>query len=69
MMEEIGKTYNDVINNIKQDINKTQLDIMINTNISLVNLNLKENSDLVSNIMKNPYVFDILELTNDYKEK
>lgn len=38
MIEEIDKTYNDVINNIKQDINKTQSDIMINANISLVNL-------------------------------
>ena len=38
MIEEINKTYNDVINDIKQDINKTQLDIMINANISLVNL-------------------------------
>ena len=36
--EEIDKTYNDAINNIKQDINKTQLDIMINANINLVNL-------------------------------
>ena len=38
MIEQIDKTYNDVINDIKQDINKTQLDIMINANISLVNL-------------------------------
>ena len=38
MTEEIDKIYNDVINDIKQDINKTQLDIMINANISLVNL-------------------------------
>ena len=38
MIEQIDKTYNDVINDIKQDINKTQLDIMVNANISLVNL-------------------------------
>ncbi len=38
MIEEIDKTYNDVINDIKQDINKTQLDIMVNANVSLVNL-------------------------------
>ena len=38
MIKEINKTYNEVINVIKQDINKTQLDIMINVNISLVNL-------------------------------
>lgn len=38
MIEETDKTYNSVINDIKQDINKTQLDIMINANIGLVNL-------------------------------
>lgn len=38
MTEERDKTYNDVINDIKQDISQTQLDIMINANISLVNL-------------------------------
>ncbi len=38
MIEEKHITYNEVINNIKQDINKTQLDIMLNANISLVNL-------------------------------
>lgn len=37
-IEDIDKTYNDVINDIKQDIDKTQLDIMINANICLVNL-------------------------------
>lgn len=34
----IEKSYKDIINNIKQDINKTQLDIMINANINLVSL-------------------------------
>lgn len=34
----LDNTYNDVINGIKEDIKKTQLDIMINANISLVNL-------------------------------
>ena len=38
MIEEKDKIYNDLINNIKKDINKTQLDIMVNANISLVNL-------------------------------
>ena len=38
MKNKIEKKYNDVINNIKQDIKKTQLDIMVNANISLVNL-------------------------------
>ncbi len=30
---------------------------------------LKENSDLANNIMKEPYVFDLIKLTEDYKEK
>lgn len=38
MIEDKAKTYNDVINDIKQDINQTQLNIMINANTSLVNL-------------------------------
>ena len=33
------------------------------------NITLKQNSELVSNIMKDPYVFDFIELTDDYKEK
>lgn len=38
MIQQIDKTYNDVINDIKQDIKRTQFDMMINANISLVNL-------------------------------
>lgn len=37
-IEKQNKSYNDVINDIKQDIKKTQFDIMINANISLVHL-------------------------------
>ena len=33
------------------------------------NLTLKQNNDLANNIMKEPYVFDLIELTDDYKEK
>jgi len=33
------------------------------------NLTLKQNSELASSIMKDPYVFDFIELTNDYREK
>ena len=33
-----NQTYNDIIDGIKHDINKTQLDIITNANISLVNL-------------------------------
>lgn len=32
-------------------------------------LTLKQNSDLANNIMKEPYVFDLIELTEDFKEK
>ena len=32
-------------------------------------ITLKQNSDLADNLMKDPYVFDLIELTNDYKEK
>ena len=32
-------------------------------------ITLKKNSDLANNIMKEPYVFDLIELTEDYKEK
>ena len=32
-------------------------------------LTLKQNSDLANNMMKEPYVFDLIELTEDYKER
>ena len=32
-------------------------------------LTLKQNSDLADNMMKEPYVFDLIELTEDYKER
>ena len=32
-------------------------------------LTLKQNSDLANNIMKEPYVFDLIQLTDDYKER
>ena len=32
-------------------------------------LTLKQNSDLANYIVKEPYVFDLIELTEDYKEK
>ena len=38
MIKELDKTYINIIDCIKKDINKTQLDIMINANASLVNL-------------------------------
>ncbi len=33
------------------------------------NVTLKQNSDLANNMMKEPYVFDLIELTENYKEK
>lgn len=38
MNKEIEQTYNEILTKIKDDINKTQLDIMISANINLVNL-------------------------------
>ena len=32
-------------------------------------LTLKQNSDLANDMMKEPYIFDLIELTEDYKEK
>ena len=49
MIEERDKTYNDVINDIKNDINQTQLNIMINANISLVNLYYRIGKELYDN--------------------
>ena len=43
------KTYDDVINNIKQDINKTQLDIMMNANMNLVSLYYRIGKELYDN--------------------
>ena len=68
MVEEINKTYNDVINSIKQDINKTQLDIMINANISLVNLYYRIGKVLYDNSKWGNKFLDKLafELKNTY---
>ncbi len=33
------------------------------------NLTLKQNSDLANDMMKEPYVVDLIELTEDFKEK
>ena len=38
MIKVINESYDLAINNIKEDIKNTQLNIMINSNISLVNL-------------------------------
>lgn len=64
---------------IEEGWSKNVLIYQINTNLyqrqvknikhNNFNLTLKQNSDLANNIMKEPYVFDLIELTNDYKEK
>ena len=68
MIEEIDKTYNDVIDSIKQDINKTQLDIMVNANISLVNLYYRIGKVLYDNSKWGNKFLDKLsfELKNTY---
>ena len=68
MIEEIDKTYNAAIYDIKQDINKTQLDIMINANISLVNLYYRIGKVLYDNSVWGNKFLDKLafELKNSY---
>lgn len=68
MIEEIEKTYNDAIDSIKQDINKTQLDIMVNANISLVNLYYRIGKVLYDNSIWGNKFLDKLsfELKNTY---
>ena len=68
MIEEIDKTYNDIIKAIKQDINKTQLDIMINANISLVSLYYRIGKVLYENSIWGNKFLDKLafELKNTY---
>ncbi len=68
MTKMIDKTYTDVINDIKQDINKTQLDIMINANISLVNLYYRIGKVLYDNSAWGNKFLDKLsfELKNTY---
>ena len=40
-----------------------------NINYNNFELTLSKNSDLANSMMKDPYVFDLIELTTDYKEK
>ena len=68
MIEEIDKTYNAAIDGIKQDINKTQLDIMINANNSLINLYYRIGKVLYDNSVWGTKFLDKLafELKNSY---
>ena len=75
--KNIRKWY--IENCLNEGWSKSILIYQINTNLykrkiksikhNNFNLTLKQNSDLASNIMKDPYVFDIIELTDNYKEK
>lgn len=49
MIKETEKTYSDIINDIKKDISKTQLDIMVSANINLVNLYYRIGKMLLDN--------------------
>lgn len=51
---------------IDTDLYTRQVKNIKHTNFKLT---LKENSDLANNMLKEPYVFDLIELTDDYKEK
>ena len=63
---EEGWSKNVLIYQIDTDLYKRQVENKKHNNFKLT---LKENSDLVNNIMKEPYVFDLIELTEDYKER
>lgn len=63
---EEGWSKNILIYQIDTDLYKRQVENVKHNNF---NLTLKENSDLANNIMKEPYVFDLIELTEDHKER
>ena len=63
---EEGWSKNVLIYQIETNLYKRQIK---NTKHNNFNLTLKENSDLASNMMKEPYVFDLLELTENVREK
>ena len=63
---EEGWSKNVLIYQIDTDLYKRQVENKKHNNFKLT---LKENSDLANNIMKEPYVFDLIELTEDYKER
>lgn len=63
---EEGWSNNILVYQIDTDLYKRQIENVKHNNFKLT---LKENSDLANNIMKEPYVFDLIELTEDYKER
>ena len=63
---EEGWSDNILVYQIDTDLYNRQVKAIKHNNF---NLTLKQNTDLANNIMKEPYVFDLIELTDDYKEK
>ena len=63
---EEGWSDNVLVYQIDTDLYNRQVKAIKHNNF---NLTLKQNTDLANNIMKEPYVFDLIELTDDYKEK
>ena len=75
--KEVRKWYME--NCLKEGWSKSILIYQIDTNLyqrqvrnikhTNFDLTLKQNSDLANYMMKDPYIFDLIELTKDYKEK
>ena len=63
---EEGWSDNILVYQIDTDLYNRQVKAIKHNNF---NVTLKQNTDLANNIMKEPYVFDLIELTDDYKEK
>lgn len=63
---EEGWSDNVLVYQIDTDLYNRQVKAIKHNNF---NLTLKQNTDLANNIMKEPYVFDLIELTDNYKEK
>ena len=63
---EEGWSNNILVYQIDTDLYKRQVENRKHNNFKVT---LKENSDLANNIIKEPYVFDLIELTEDYKER
>ena len=63
---EEGWSKSILIYQIDTDLYTRQVSTIKHNNFELT---LKQNSDLADNMMKEPYVFDLIELTEDYKER
>ncbi len=66
LIQEEGWSKSILIYQIDTDLYKRQVSTIKHNNFELI---LKQNSDLADNMMKEPYVFDLIELTDDYKER